>query len=100
MANQLTDRDDRILNAAIECALEDGYQWITRALVARKADVGVGTINLAYGDMRGLKRAVLKAAVERGIIKLVAQGMADGHPITADAPPEVKAQVAALLMGA
>lgn len=100
MANQLTDRNARILEAAIECALEDGYQWITRALVARKADTATGTVNLAYGDMKGLKRAVLQAAVDRGIIKLVAEGLADGHEIARGAPPEIKAQAAALLMGA
>lgn len=97
MANQLKNRNDRILDAAIECALEDGYQWITRGAVAAKAGVAVGTINNAFGDMIGLKRAVLKAAVERGIIKLVAQGLGDGHPIATAAPPEIKAQVVALM---
>lgn len=100
MANKLPNRDDRILEAAINLALQDGYQWITRARVAADADVAAGTINLAFGDMKGLKRAVLRAAIERGIIEIVAQGLADRHPIAMDAPAEIKAQAAALLMAA
>lgn len=100
MANQLTDRDNRIITAALELAAADGYQWITRAGVASKAGVATGTINGAFGDMRGLKRAVLHAAIERGVWAVVAQGLGDQHPIVMSAPAEVKAQAAALLMGA
>lgn len=100
MANQLTNRDTRILDAAIELAKADGYQWITRAQVCARAEVSAGTVNNAYGDMRGLKRAVLRAAVEQGIIEIVAQGLADNHPIALEAPAEIKAQVAARLMNA
>lgn len=100
MANQLIDRDTRILDAAIELAKADGYQWITRAQVCAKAGVSAGTVNNAYTDMRSLKRAVLSAAVERGIIEIVAQGLADSHPIAQAAPAEIKAQVAARLMNA
>lgn len=100
MANQLSNRDERILDAAISIARTDGYQWITRQAVATAAGVAAGTINNAFGDTRGLKRAVLRAAVERGIIEIVAQGLADRHQIALDAPADIKAQAAALLMSA
>lgn len=91
MANMIKDRDGIILNVAIELAKSDGYQWITREAVAKAAGVGSGTVNNAYGNMRDLKRAVLKAAVERGINAIILQGIADRHPIVMAAPPAVKA---------
>lgn len=89
MANALPDRDARILDAAIELARGLGYQWITRDQVAAAADVSVGTINNAFGSMVGLKRAVLDAGVERGIVEIVAQGLADGKPVARNADPEL-----------
>lgn len=78
------------MDAAITLAQAIGYQWITRDQVAEAAGVAAGTINNAFGSMVGLKRAVLQAAVERGIKEIVAQGMADGHPIARAAPAAVR----------
>jgi AcrR family transcriptional regulator len=100
MVKVIEDRDSRILDAAMECAEADGYQWITRGQVASAAGVSVGTINTAYGTMRELKRAVLTAAVERRNLALIAQGLADNHPIAAGAPSDVRRAAAAHLLGA
>lgn len=91
------NRDRVILDAAIEEALAEGYQWITREAVAARAGVSVGTINTAYGRMVELKRAVMRAAVERGLAPIVAQGLAEGSSIAQAASPEIKKQAAALL---
>lgn len=98
MAKIIEDRDNRILNAAIELAKEDGYQWITRDAVAARAGVSPATINNVFGTMVDLKRAVLRAAVEREIVEIVAQGLADRHQIAQDAPSELKAQAALLMV--
>lgn len=98
MANQLPDRDNRILLAAVELAKSLGYQWITRDQVAEAADVAAGTINNAYGSMVGLKRAVLRHAVAEGIVEIVAQGLADGHEIARGAPAELKTRAAARMV--
>lgn len=90
MANKIENRDENILEAAIECALADGYQWITRDGVAARAGVSPGTVNTAYTTMRDLKRAVLRTAVDRKILRIVAQGLADSHEIAVSAPPELK----------
>lgn len=87
MANTLPDRDARILDAAVELARGLGYQWITRDQVAQAAGVSPGTVNNAFGTMVGLKRAVLAAAVERGIVEIVAQGLADGQEVARKAEP-------------
>lgn len=98
MANQLPDRDQRILDAAVELAKGIGYQWITRDQVAEAADVSAGTVNNAFGSMVGLKRAVLRHAVENGIVVIVAQGLADSHEIARGAPADLKARAAALMV--
>lgn len=85
-----TERDAAILDAAIKLATDDHFQFITREKVAAAAGVSVGSVNNAFGRMVELKRAVLKAAVARGIVEIVAQGIAERHPITADAPEDLK----------
>lgn len=100
MANQLENRDERILEAALACALAEGWQWITAAGVAAAAGVAKGSIYNAYGDMRGLKRAVLQEAVTRRIVSLVAQGLAEKHPIAVDgADDELKKAAADYVAG-
>lgn len=80
----------KVLDAAIDCAMTDGYQWITREQVAAAAGVSPGSVSNAYGTMRDLKRAVLRAAVERGLPAIVLQGLVDNHPIALAAPDHVK----------
>lgn len=93
----LAERKAAILAAAIEEAKEQGYQWITRDAVAKRAGVGAGSVNVAFGVMVELKRAVLREAVASRIAEIVAQGLADGHPIAKDADPDLKREAAALL---
>lgn len=97
MANVITDRDQRILDAAVQCALASGYDWITREEVARLAGVATGTVNSAFGTVADLKRAVLAEAVEKRILPIIAQGLAGQHAIIMSAPLELR-QAAALQM--
>ena len=100
MVKIITDRDNRILNAALDLAATEGYQWITREAVAAKAGVSPGTINNVFKTMRGLKRAVLAAAVDRRLLPIVAQGLADRHEIVMSAPADLRAEAAAHLTAA
>lgn len=97
-AQALAERKDAILAAAVEEAKEQGYQWITRDAVAKRAGVGAGSVNVAFGTMRELKRAVLRLAVDTRIVEIVAQGLADAHPIAKDAPPDLKQEAARLIV--
>lgn len=88
MANNIHDRDNIILRAAIELAKEDSYQWVTRDAVAAKAGVAAGTINTAFGNMAELKRAVIRHAIEHRILPIVAEAIGARHPIALDSCPE------------
>lgn len=98
MVKIIKDRDGRILNAALEQAKTDGFQWITRDAVAEAAGVSPATVNTAYGTMRGLKRAVLQAAVDRNVLEVVAQGLAERHEIVMNAPEDVRRRAAAAMV--
>lgn len=89
-ADAKSGRIAAILDAAIEEALVDGYQWISRDAVAERAGVSAGSVSNACGGMRALKRRVMHEAVTRPIPIIVAQGLADGSDIARNAPPAVK----------
>lgn len=93
--NMRDERNKKVLEAAIAEACEQGYQFITREAVAQRAGVSVGGVNNAFGTMLDLKRAVLRAAIERRILRIVAEGIAMGSPVVADLPPELRREALA-----
>lgn len=95
MVKIIEDRDGSILKAAVRLAEEVGFQWITREAVAKAAGVAPGTVNNAFGTMPDLKRAVLREAVTAGILSIVAQGLAERHPIVMNAPEGIRRAAAA-----
>lgn len=99
MAKIIEDRDNRILNAAMDLAKDNGYQWITRDAVAELAGVSPATVSNVFGTMRGLKRAVLREAVKRADVAIILQGLGDRHPIVMDAPESVRQAAVASLAG-
>ena len=92
----------RILQAAVKLAELDGYQWLTRKAVADQAGLGqsASLVSHYFGSMVGLKRAVLRHAVEHRLLPIVAQGLADQHPIVTSASADLRAATAAYLAGA
>lgn len=91
-------RNAAVLEAAVTLAKAEGYQWITRDAVAKAAGVSAGSVNNAFRTMRELKREVLREAIKRQIVEIVAQGLADRHAIALDAPADLKHRAAALLV--
>lgn len=90
-------RNAAILEAAIELAKVEGYQWITRDMVAKAAGVSTGSVHNAFGNFVELKREVMRQAIARQIVPIVAQGLAEGSLIAQSAPPALRQQVAASL---
>lgn len=90
MSEKVDNRNRRILDSALELAELRGYRAITREQVAERAGVATGSVNNAYGNMEGLRDAVMAAAVERRVPGVVAQGLADGHPAARAAPQDLK----------
>ena len=101
MVKIIEDRDARILNAAFDLAATDSYQWITRDQVAANAGVSAGTVNTVFGEMRLLKQAVIRLAIERRNLHIIAEAIGAKHPIiAAECPEDLRAEALASLMSA
>jgi len=84
----------KMLAQSIGLARTHGYQWITRQMVADALGISAASVNNYYGQMIELKRAVLRWGVANGDAQLIAQGLANDSPITADIEPELRAKAA------
>lgn len=89
-SDKVVTRNRSVLDAALAMAVRVGYRTMTRQDVAALAGVAVGSVNNAYGTMDGLRDAVMQAAVDHGVASVVAQGLADKHPIACGAPQPLK----------
>ena len=83
-------RRDQILNAAIHVATVDGFDNMTRDKIALQADVATGLVNHAFNTMTQLRRAVMRAAVNRELLSIIACGLASGDSVAHDAPEWLK----------
>jgi hypothetical protein len=84
-----------ILCVALERARTVGYNNLTRAVVADAAGVSEALVSHYFGTMTELKEVVMAEAVKRGIVEIVAQGLAAGNPVARAASEEVKASALA-----
>lgn len=101
MVKIIEDRDNRMMDAAISLAEEDSYQWITREAVAQRAGVAPATISFHFKTVANLKRAVLREAIKRRSLKIIAEGAGAGHTIIMEeCPADLRAEALASLMGA
>lgn len=101
MVKVIENRDKRMMDAAISLSEEDSYQWITREAVAARAGVSPGTISHHFGSMANLKRAVLREAIKRRALKIIAEGAGCRHAIIMnECPDDLRAEAVASLIGA
>lgn len=97
MSEKVENRNRAVLQAAVELANERGFANITRDLVAERAGVAAGSVNNAYGNMDGLRDAVMAHAVDERLVAIVGQGLAAGHPAARNAPDDLKRDALASL---
>lgn len=81
-----------ILDVALRHASAKGLAAITRAEIAEEAGIATGIVNAAYGTMQQLRRAVMRAAIEREVLAVVAGGLAAMDPQALKAPQELRAR--------
>jgi len=87
-------RREQILEAALVLALNDGYTRITRDGVADKAGVSQGLVNMYFGNMEGLRTELMRYAVARKNLQVVAQGLLGRHPEALKAPQSLRSLAA------
>ena len=71
---------DALMSAALRVAARKGYNVMSRADIADEAGCSPGLIPQYFGTMPQLRRKVMRAAVTRKDMTVLAQGLAAGDP--------------------
>lgn len=87
-------RLQRILAAAVDLAVVNGYQNITRHEVAMAAGCAPGLVNVYFDTMESLREAIMREAIRREVLPVVAQGLSVGDPGAAAAPRYIRHRAA------
>lgn len=83
-------RKDAILEAAVALALSDGLSNVRLIPVAERAGVTNGLVSHYFGTVKQLHRAVIRHAIHRELLSIVAQALAAGDIEARKAPDELK----------
>ena len=100
-------RREQILSAAMDIALTDGYDKLTRDGVAERANVAAGQVNRIFNTMPQLKRAVMRSTVaqlemnptNQRLLLILATGLSYRETPALNAPQYLKQAALDLLMG-
>lgn len=88
------DRKELIIDAALKVASRPGgWSSMTREAVAKAAEVSDALVSLHFGTMIQFRRSVMRAAIAREVLPVIAQGVAmwDKTALKADASLKKKA---------
>jgi AcrR family transcriptional regulator len=92
------ERMAQIINVALIHAEKIGYQSLSRKIVADLAGVTPSLIHYHFKSMGKFKKLLMKGAVTREILPIIAQGLSARDPIALKAPDELKKRVMLYLM--
>ena len=76
-----TKKNPAILFGAIDLAEAHGYREVTREMIAAKAGVATGTVNLYFGTMHKLRKEIVRHALRTSNNKIIAQAIMAGDPL-------------------
>jgi AcrR family transcriptional regulator len=88
---QAKDREQQILSASLTVAETAGYNRVTLDQIAKAAGVSKALPLAYFGTMNGWRRKVMREAIRRRNLRVVAQGLAAGDPHAKKAPDDLKA---------
>lgn len=92
------ERKASILDAAIRISHSFGYQRITRANVAGAAQCSEALVSSYFGTMLQLRKAVLRRAIIREDLTIIAQALAAKDPHVDKASEDLRRAAAATLV--
>lgn len=91
-------RKDEILNAALAVAARLGFANVRVADIATQAGCGYGTVSYHFNTMTQMRRAMMRAAVDRKLLKIIAEGLVMRHPEAKKAPADIQQKAIASLL--
>lgn len=84
------DRKREILDAALSVAGELGFSKFRLVDVAERAQCSTGLVMLYWPTMTKLRRAVMRAAIKREILNVIAVGIALEDSSCRDIPADLR----------
>ena len=93
-----TERRNHILDKAVDVAKFEGYQNVTRELVAVSAGVSPGLVSWYFGTITTLKFHIMREAIYRGIPEILVVGLAIKDPQALEAPDRLKEAAAQVIL--
>jgi DNA-binding transcriptional regulator YbjK len=88
-----------LLESAVMVASRDGWQKMTRDAIAELSKVSPALVSYALGDMKNIKRIVIREAIKRGIVSIIAEGITYGDPEALTVPKKLRSKVNKYIAG-
>lgn len=85
------NRKEQILDAAVKVAgRPGGWSKLTREAVAREAECADALVSKYFGTMLTFRRTIMRAAIVRADLSVIAQGIAAGDKYAQKADESLK----------
>ncbi len=89
---------EKILEAAYQMAVRNGFNTLTRDSIAAEAEIAKGAINHHFGTVSVVRNEVMRIAIEREQLSIIAQGLATDDGIAKSAPLELRTRALTTLL--
>lgn len=86
------ERTAELLEAAVAVALKHGFLNVTREKIGDVAGVSRALVTTRFGTMVQLRRLIMRQAIERKLLGILAEGLAVRDPNALKAPEDLKKQ--------
>ena len=94
-----TDRTANVLESAILAAQKHTFAGMRLSHVAELSECSNATVIGYYKTMTQLRRAVMRAAIKRQLLSLIAQGVVCGDPTASKISDDLKRTALASMAG-
>jgi len=81
---------DLILDRALMLATKTNYNDVTRVAIAKDAEVTESLISYYFGDMKSVRDTIIRYAVEKENLIVIAQALVNKNKIVASIPATLK----------
>ena len=90
-------RKQQIIDEAVRASGTYGYLNVTRQMIADHLGIAPGLVSHYCGQMDELRDKIMREAVRRELLRIVAEGVINKHPVAQRARRELKARALASL---
>jgi len=97
MSTSAQETTVRLLDVAVDLAERIGFDNLTRDGIARAAGVSLSLPTQRLGNKAEMMRNIMRRAIKREVLAVVAQGLASGDKTARKAPEALKVRAAAWL---